>query len=88
MHDSYRIDYHREHIRAVRQAIDDGCTVMGYLAWSGIDVVSASSNQRSKRYGFVYVDLDDVGAGSERRIRKDSFDWFKKVVTSRGRALD
>lgn len=88
VHDSYRIDYHREHIRAVREAIDDGCTVMGYLAWSGIDVVSASSNQRSKRYGFVYVDLDDVGAGSERRIRKDSFDWFKKVVTSRGRALD
>lgn len=88
VHDPYRIDYHREHIRAVSQAIDDGCTVMGYLAWSGIDVVSASSNQRSKRYGFIYVDLDDVGVGSGRRIRKESFDWYRKVVTSRGVALD
>jgi len=88
VHDPYRIDYHREHIRAVGQAIDDGCTVMGYLAWSGIDVVSASSNQRSKRYGFIYVDLDDFGVGSGRRIRKDSFDWFQAVVTSRADALD
>lgn len=88
VHDSYRIDYHRDHIRAVGRAIDDGCTVMGYLAWSGIDVVSASSNQRSKRYGFVYVDLDDLGVGSGRRIPKLSFDWFREVVTSRGRLLD
>jgi 6-phospho-beta-glucosidase len=88
VHDPYRIDYHREHIRAVGQALDDGCPVMGYLAWSGIDVVSASSNQRSKRYGFIYVDLDDLGVGTGRRVLKDSFRWFKQVVASRGRVLD
>ena len=82
--DPYRIAYHREHIRAVRDAIGDGCSVLGYLAWSGIDVVSASSNQRSKRYGFIYVDLDDIGTGTGRRIRKDSFDWFKSVVATNG----
>jgi 6-phospho-beta-glucosidase len=88
IHDPYRIDYHREHLRALGSAISDGCPVMGYLAWSGIDVVSASSNQRSKRYGFVHVDLDDVGSGSGRRTRKDSFEWYRLVITSRGGALD
>ena len=85
--DPYRVAYHRAHIEAVRESVADGCNVMGYLAWSGIDVVSASSNERSKRYGFIYVDLDDHGVGSGRRIRKDSFDWYRTAVSSHGRAL-
>jgi 6-phospho-beta-glucosidase len=84
VHDQYRIDYHRDHIEAMRRAVAEGCNVAGYLVWSGIDVVSASSNERTKRYGFVYVDLDDAGNGSGRRIRKDSYDYFRRVATSNG----
>lgn len=88
IHDQNRIEYHRQHIAAMRQAIDEGCDVVGYLIWSGIDLVSASSNERSKRYGFVYVDLDDRGDGTGRRYLKDSSDWFKRVADSNGAELD
>jgi 6-phospho-beta-glucosidase len=87
VHDPYRIDYHRSHVAAMLDAIDDGCSVMGYLAWSGIDVVSASSNQRSKRYGFVHVDLDNLGSGTGRRTPKDSYSWYREVTRSGGRVL-
>lgn len=87
VHDPYRIDYHRAHIDAVRRAIAEGCPVAGYLAWSGIDIVSASSNERTKRYGFVYVDLDDAGRGSGRRVPKDSYDWYRAVIASNGGTL-
>ena len=84
VHDQYRIDYHRDHIAAMSRAVAEGCNVAGYLVWSGIDVVSASSNERTKRYGFVHVDLDDAGNGSGRRIPKDSYAYFRRVATSNG----
>jgi len=84
VHDDYRIAYHRDHIAAMRRAVDEGVNVAGYLVWSGIDIVSASSNERSKRYGFVHVDLDDEGNGSGARVRKDSYEYFRKVVASNG----
>lgn len=87
VHDAYRIAYHRDHITAVREAIAEGCNVAGYLAWSGIDIVSASSNERSKRYGFVHIDLDDHGRGSASRTPKDSYHWYKAVVESNGARL-
>ena len=84
VHDDYRIAYHRDHVAAMRRAVDEGVNVAGYLVWSGIDIVSASSNERSKRYGFVHVDLDDEGNGSGARVRKDSYEYFRKVVASNG----
>lgn len=87
VHDDYRIAYHRDHIAAMARAIAEGSNVVGYLAWSGIDVVSASSNERSKRYGFVHVDLDDRGEGSGRRTPKASYAFYERVVRSNGADL-
>lgn len=86
--DDYRIDYHREHIRQVGEAIEDGVPVMGYLTWGCIDCVSASTAQMSKRYGFIYVDRNDDGSGTFERYKKKSFDWYKKVIASNGADLD
>ena len=86
--DDYRIDYLREHINAIAEAIDDGADVMGYTPWGCIDLVSASTGEMSKRYGFIYVDLDDEGNGSLKRYKKQSFDWYKKVIASNGEDLD
>jgi len=83
VHDDYRIAYHRDHVHAMQQAIDEGANVAGYLVWSGIDIVSASSNERSKRYGFVYVDLDDQGHGTGRRVLKDSYNYFRQLADRR-----
>ena len=66
VHDDYRIDYLRRHIEAVKQAVSDGVDLMGYIAWSGIDLVSASTGEMSKRYGFVYVDKQDDGTGTRK----------------------
>lgn len=88
IHDSYRIDYMRSHIEEIGKAIDDGVDVMGYTMWGWIDIVSASTNEMSKRYGFVYVDADDEGNGSYDRSKKDSFFWYKKVIESNGEQLD
>lgn len=87
VHDADRIEYHRDHIKAMRDAIDEGCNVVAYCAWSGIDIVSCSSNERTKRYGFVYVDLDDEGSGTGRRVPKDSYAWYRGVVASNGAEL-
>jgi 6-phospho-beta-glucosidase len=87
VHDQYRIDYHRDHIAAMKRAVEEGVNVAGYLVWSGIDIVSASSNEVTKRYGFVYVDLDDEGNGTGRRIPKDSYAWYRSVVTANGTEL-
>jgi 6-phospho-beta-glucosidase len=84
IHDTYRIDYLRKHIEQMHEAIKDGVNVIGYLAWGPIDIVSASTGEMSKRYGFVYVDLDDYGCGTLERSRKDSFWWYKKVIESNG----
>ena len=88
IHDQYRIDYLRDHIREMDLAIDEGVDLIGYTPWGCIDLVSASTGEMSKRYGFVYVDRDDDGNGSFDRRRKDSFYWYKKVIASNGADLD
>ncbi|MFS2223900.1 6-phospho-beta-glucosidase [Pantoea sp. B65] len=88
INDDYRISYLREHIKAMADAIDDGIPVIGYTSWGCIDLVSASTGEMSKRYGFVYVDRDDRGQGSLTRTRKKSFWWYKKVIASNGADLD
>ncbi|EKN6070516.1 6-phospho-beta-glucosidase [Yersinia enterocolitica] len=85
--DNYRISYLREHIKAMAEAIDDGIPVIGYTSWGCIDLVSASTGEMSKRYGFVYVDRDDLGKGSLARKKKKSFYWYKKVIASNGADL-
>ncbi|MGD0031152.1 glycoside hydrolase family 1 protein [Paenibacillus illinoisensis] len=87
IHDSYRIDYLRSHIEQMGLAIEEGVDLMGYTPWGCIDIVSSSTNQMSKRYGFIYVDLDDEGNGTLERSRKDSFYWYKKVIETNGDVL-
>jgi len=82
--DDYRIDFHREHIAAVAQAIEDGVDVFGYTSWAPIDCVSAASAEMTKRYGFVYVDRNQDGSGTLERYRKKSFYWYQKVIASNG----
>lgn len=85
--DDYRIAYFQDHFQAMNEAIRDGVEVMGYTSWGCIDIVSASTSQMEKRYGFIYVDADDYGKGSYDRIPKKSFYWFKDVITSNGATL-
>ena len=87
VHDSYRIDYLKQHLLQVAQAIQDGVEVLGYTAWGCIDLVSNTSNQMSKRYGFIYVDRGDDGSGTLTRYKKQSFDWYKKVIATNGQSL-
>ncbi|WP_386689564.1 glycoside hydrolase family 1 protein [Lonepinella sp. MS14437] len=87
IHDSYRIDYLKAHIEQMAEAISDGVDLWGYLEWGPIDLVSMSTSEMSKRYGFIYVDIDDDGNGTGERIRKDSFYWYKKVIASNGEDL-
>ncbi len=88
IHDDYRIDYLRQHIEQMILAVDlDGVELLGYTPWGWIDGISASTGEMSKRYGFVYVDKNDQGQGSLKRIRKDSFYWYQKVIASNGQDL-
>lgn len=88
IHDEYRIDYLREHIEAMQEAvIYDGIDLMGYTPWGFIDLVSAGTGEMKKRYGFIYVDKDNEGAGTLDRSKKDSFHWFQKVIASNGDKL-
>lgn len=87
IHDAYRIEYLREHIMQMKRAILDGADVFAYLSWGPIDIVSSSSAEMSKRYGYIYVDLDDYGQGSGKRIKKDSFYWYKDVISNNGEEL-
>lgn len=88
IHDSYRISYLRQHIREIMEAVDLGVNLFGYTSWAPIDLISVSTSQMSKRYGYIYVDQDDLGAGSLQRIKKDSFYWYKTVIESNGEILD
>ena len=88
INDDYRIDYLREHIKAMGDAIEDGVELMGYTTWGCIDLVAASTGEMSKRYGFIYVDKDDQGNGTLQRRKKKSFDWYKKVIASNGKDLE
>ena len=87
VHDPYRIDYLRSHIQAMIGAVEDGVELMGYTMWGCTDLVSASTGEMHKRYGFVYVDRDNDGNGDLKRYRKDSFYWYKKVIASNGEDL-
>ena len=87
IHDQYRINYLREHIKQMELAIEEGVDLMGYTPWGCIDLISASTSQMSKRYGFIYVDQDDEGNGTLNRSRKDSFYWYKKVIETNGNEL-
>ncbi len=85
--DDYRIDYLNDHLFQVGEAIADGVQVMGYTSWGPIDLVSASTAQMSKRYGFIYVDRNDDGTGTLDRYRKKSFGWYRDVIASNGASL-
>lgn len=87
IHDDYRIKYLNDHLVQLREAIKDGVEVIGYTTWGPIDLVSCGTSQTSKRYGFIYVDQDDLGNGTKERSRKDSFYWYKKIIESNGKAL-
>ncbi|MCH5353897.1 MAG: glycoside hydrolase family 1 protein [Acutalibacter sp.] len=88
VHDSYRIDYLRQHIQQMGEAVKDGVDLMGYTPWGCIDLVSASGGEMAKRYGFIYVNKFDDGTGDLSRERKESFFWYKKVISSNGEDLD
>lgn len=86
--DDYRIEYLKAHIEAFKAAVEeDGVELLGYTPWGCIDLVSASTGEMSKRYGFIYVDRADDGYGTLARYRKKSFDWYKKVIASNGEEL-
>lgn len=89
VHDDYRIEYFKSHFEAMLDAIiEDGVELMGYTSWAWIDLISESTKQISKRYGFIYVDIDDKGNGSYERYRKDSFYWYKKVIANNSLDID
>lgn len=85
--DDYRIDYLRQHVEAMADAITDGVPLMGFTPWGCIDLVAASTGEMSKRYGFIYVDRDNLGNGTLNRTPKKSFHWYKRVIASNGTEL-
>lgn len=87
IHDPYRIDFLKKHIEQLKECIMDGVDIIAYLSWGPIDIVSSSSAEMSKRYGYIYVDIDDLGKGTRKRSKKDSFYWYKQVIDSNGEIL-
>ncbi len=87
VNDDYRINYMKDHLLQVAEAIEDGVDVMGYTSWGCIDLVSASTAELSKRYGMIYVDRSDDGSGTLERYKKKSFYWYKDVIQSNGKSL-
>jgi len=87
VHDTYRIDYLKQHIEQMAEAIEDGVELMGYTMWGCIDLVSAGTGEMKKRYGFIYVDKDNDGNGTMERSKKDSFYWYKKVIETNAAEL-
>ena len=88
IHDPYRVEYFKAHIKAMKKACEEGVPLIGYTTWGPIDLVSAGTGQYAKRYGFIYVDRHDDGTGDFSRSKKDSFYWYKKVCESNGEDLD
>ena len=85
IHDPYRIAYMKAHIEAMKQAVEeDGIPLLGYTSWGCIDLVSASTGEMKKRYGFIYVDKDNDGNGTLKRMKKDSFYWYQNVIRTNG----
>lgn len=87
VNDDYRIKYLNDHLVQVAEAIEDGVELMGYTTWGCIDLVSASTAELKKRYGFIYVDRNDDGSGTLERYKKKSFDWYKEVIATNGASL-
>ncbi len=87
IHDDYRIDYLKQHIKQMKEAVKEGVDLMGYTPWGCIDLISCGTSQMSKRYGLIYVDQDDRGNGTLNRYRKDSFYWYKHVIATNGEDL-
>lgn len=87
IHDQYRIKYFKQHFIEMKKAVSAGVNLLGYTSWAPIDLVSASTSQMSKRYGFIYVDLNDQGNGTGKRYKKDSFYWYKHVINTNGKEL-
>jgi Beta-glucosidase/6-phospho-beta-glucosidase/beta-galactosidase len=85
--DDYRINYLNDHLVQVAEAIEDGVELMGYTTWGCIDLVSASTAELKKRYGFIYVDRHDDGSGTLERYKKKSFNWYKEVIATNGASL-
>lgn len=87
--DEYRITYLKRHIEEMKKAVAlDGVEVMGYTVWGCIDVISFGTGEMKKRYGMIYVDMDDEGNGSLKRSRKKSYRWYQKVIESNGENLE
>ena len=81
--------YFLNHLKALKEALEiDLVDCFGYAMWGPIDIISAGTGEMKKRYGFVYVDLDDQGHGSFKRFKKDSFYWYQKVIKTNGACLD
>ena len=87
VNDDYRINYLNDHLVQVAEAIEDGVELMGYTTWGCIDLVSASTAELKKRYGFIYVDRNDDGTGTLERYKKKSFNWYKEVIATNGASL-
>lgn len=88
IHDAYRIEYLKKHILEMKKAVEeDGVSLMGYTPWGCIDLVSAGTGEMDKRYGFIYVDKHNDGTGDLSRKKKDSFDWYQKVIATNGETL-
>lgn len=85
--DSYRIDYLKQHIIQMEEAIKDGVDLIAFTPWGCIDLVSASTGEMAKRYGFIYVEKYDDGSGDFSRRKKKSFYWYKKVIETNGEDL-
>ena len=88
VHDPYRVKFLSEHFQQMKNAINiDRVPCFGYTMWAPIDLVSLGTGEMKKRYGFVYVDMDDKGNGTLERIKKDSFEWMQKVTKTNGEDL-
>lgn len=84
INDQYRIDFLEQHIKEMKKAIDEGVELIGYTMWSPIDIVSSSTGEMKKRYGLIYINRNDNHEGNFERIRKNSFYWYKKLITENG----
>lgn len=86
--DDYRIDYLRAHFKCMKEAIlEDGVECLGYTMWAPVDLVSLSTGEMKKRYGFIYVDMNDKGQGTLKRTPKKSYEWMKQVIATNGEEL-
>lgn len=87
IHDDYRINYFKQHFSEMKKAVDAGVDLLGYTSRALIDLISASTSQMSKRYGFIYVDIDDNCDGTKKRYKKDSFYRYRDVIANNGKEL-